>query len=87
MTDDWQETQSKFRMMVLRMRAKQADPVQEIADAIPASRRTVYELLAGRIQQPSIAIRRGVERLVQPCTDSSSPAQSDANSAPGDSEA
>ncbi len=87
MTDDWPEQMSKLRRIILRKRAEVEDPVQEVADAIPASRATVYELMAGRIQRPSRAVRQGVERLVQPSTDSSSPGQSATTEVPGDSEA
>ena len=88
MTDDWPETQSKFRMMVLRMRAKmQPDPVQEVAEALPAHRATVYRMLAGEVQRPSQALKKAVERMVAGATDASQVRQSDATEAPGDSEA
>ena len=86
MTDNWPEQMSKLRRIILRKRAEMKDPVQEIADAIPASRATVYELMAGRIQRPSRAVRQGVERLVEPSTDTVSPGRIDATEAPGDSE-
>lgn len=38
--------------------------VGEVADAIPAGRRTVYRIIRGEVQRPTRAIRAGIERLI-----------------------
>lgn len=56
----WSQLQSEFRRVVLRRGMK----VQEIADAIPAGRTTVYRLMSGDTKTPTRAVREGIERLV-----------------------
>lgn len=38
--------------------------VQKLADAIPAGRDTVYRLLKGETENPTRAVRAGIERLI-----------------------
>jgi hypothetical protein len=58
----WIELQREFRMAVLR---RGNHTVQEIADEIPASRRTVYYLMGESIHKPSKALHANIERFVK----------------------
>jgi hypothetical protein len=55
---DWDKVREQFRYLVARR------GVQNVADAIPAGRDTVYRLIKGETTEPTRAVRAGIERLV-----------------------
>lgn len=56
---NWPETRERFRYLVARK------GVQNVADAIPAGRDTVYRLIKGETKEPTRAVRAGIERIVR----------------------
>lgn len=56
---DWIELEEPFRRVVF------SASIDEVADAIPADRATVYRLLNGETRNPSRAVRAGVERVIR----------------------
>ena len=54
----WDVLLDKLRLVVARR------GVENVADAIPVDRATVYRLLSGKTRRPTRAVRAGVERLV-----------------------
>jgi len=58
-------------------RAVFRDGVKSVAFRIPAGRATVYRLIAGKVERPSMAIRSGVERLVRESSQVRHPAPSE----------
>lgn len=57
-TDDPKELRRQLGDVV-RMRG-----VEAVAADIPASRTTVFRLLTGRTERPSLAVREGIERVI-----------------------
>lgn len=55
---NWDKVREQFRYLVARR------GVQNVADAIPAGRDTVYRLIKGETTEPTRAVRAGIERLV-----------------------
>lgn len=55
----WDEIRDRFREMFGSRR------VRDIADEIPADRKTVYRLYNGETKKPSRAVQRGIERLLE----------------------
>lgn len=55
----WDELRTRLAHIVFRR------SIDEVADAIPVHRRTVYRLIQGDIRRPSHAVRAGIERLVE----------------------
>jgi hypothetical protein len=56
---DWRDTKTRFIALALR------SGVRSVAGAIPANKDTVYRLISGKVSTPSLAVRRGIERLVE----------------------
>lgn len=59
MRDDWDELRVHFSRLVGRL------GVEKVAHDLPADRKTVYRLLKGETQHPTLAIRAGVRRLLE----------------------
>ena len=59
MTGDWEETRKTFR----RIAAKEG--IRRIAGEVPAHHATIYRLIRGDTQEPSRAVRAGIERVVR----------------------
>lgn len=60
MTDDsWPDTYQKFRRIAAR------EGVARVADDVPVDPSNLYKLFRGEIQQPSRAVRAGIERVVK----------------------
>jgi len=59
MPKSWDDLKPDFDRITLQR------GVAKVASEIPADRVTVYRLLKGTTAKPSIAIRAGVERIVQ----------------------
>lgn len=57
-TDDIRELRRELDKVV-RMRG-----VERVAADIPASRTTVFRVLTGRTCRPSLAVREGIERVI-----------------------
>ena len=58
MSKSWDELKRDFcHMTAVR-------GVSSVAEAIPASRATVYRLIKGEVQNPSLSIKARVERMV-----------------------
>jgi hypothetical protein len=60
MTDNWNETQRKFRIAFLR----RDGTAEEFAAQIPATKDTAYRIARCEVQRPSRALRKAVEELV-----------------------
>jgi DNA-binding phage protein len=56
---DWPETRRDFCRIAARM------GVAQVAEQIPAGRDTVYRLLRGETEQPTRAVKAGIERIVK----------------------
>ena len=54
----WQDIRERFRSIVFRR------GVNHVANAIPADRVTVFRLVNGTTERPSLAVRAGIERLI-----------------------
>ena len=59
MVRSWQDLREPFATVVFQR------GVDNVADAIPADRATVYRLLTGETQNPTRAILAGIERVVE----------------------
>lgn len=59
MPADLDELRRRLRAVVERR------GVYSVAADIPADRTTLFRLLSGRVQRPSLAVRDGVERVVR----------------------
>lgn len=57
-TDDEEILRARLRRIVMTR------GVVRVADAIPADRRTVARFLAGSTRKPSLAVREGIERVI-----------------------
>ena len=57
-SDEWNQLRERLRHVV-RMRG-----ADRVADEIPVDRRTVFRLLSGETRRPCLAIRVGIERVV-----------------------
>lgn len=59
MSKEWRELLPEIQRIILR------DGWRTVSGEIPAGRATVYRLLSGKVDEPSLALRKGVERLVE----------------------
>lgn len=55
----WDELRSDFAHTAFKR------GIENVADAIPADRATVYRILNGTTQRPSRAVQEGIERVVE----------------------
>ncbi len=55
----WEDTKRRFVAIALRK------GMDAVARELPASRRTVYRMVNGQVDKPSLAIRVAVERIVK----------------------
>ena len=60
--DDLDELRTQLRGVV------RARGIDAVAADIPASRQTVFRLLTGRTARPTLAIRDGIERVIDDAT-------------------
>ena len=60
---EWPELRDRFREVV-GMRRKAGCTVEEVADAIPCHRDTVYAILSGETTNPSKPTRACIEKFV-----------------------
>jgi hypothetical protein len=55
----WEQTRRDFCRIAAQM------GVAKVADEIPAGRDTVYRLIRGTTEQPTRAVKAGIERIVK----------------------
>ena len=55
----WDELRSDFEHVAFK------SGIENVADAIPADRATVYRILNGSTQRPTRAVQQGIERVVE----------------------
>lgn len=58
MTREWSELRDEFRAYAWPKR------VSEVASDLPADRRTIYRLLKGETNSPTMALRSAIERML-----------------------
>ena len=59
MKQSWEDIRPAFQRVAFKR------GVDEVAQAIPADRATVYRILSGETRRPSRAVQEGVRRVVE----------------------